>query len=40
MENEIEKLDEVEVQDVGDQELEDVAGGVLAPAGDNNNCFC
>lgn len=37
MENEIEKLDEAEVQDVGEQELEDVAGGLL----DNNgNCLC
>ncbi len=38
MENEIENLDEVEVQEVGDQDLEDVAGGLVADLNINCNC--
>lgn len=37
MENEIEKLDNIEVQELDDQALEDAAGGRLD---DNNNCGC
>ena len=37
MENEIEKLDDIEVQEVGDQDLEDAAGGAASL---NINCNC
>lgn len=37
MENEIEKLDNIEIQELDDQALEDAAGGLMD---DNGNCGC